>query len=416
MVYRKLKKGKMYSMRSLNSSKNQRSYRGFKVQAWSLLILSFSILIGSVTHANRTMVSSCDEIPSGYRGKIFKIKTDYPAEASNKEGSWECISFKDEPQEYAYAILKYIYDGNIDCDFDLHCNKSANWYHAPWMHYGVTGREFVNGLTRERSFKPGELHNNQKSIIQNWAISIVNEQGGYTYGQVWRDMNNPDITKGKFLNGTVSTKLVFTEATEEYIPTLKNSITWTGYVNHSEKGTSKTFKQLRLFQIDFLVKDKRSEETGWVAGTFIYDDTMNNKNPWFNMKLLGVAWGNDSNYFTSDYIIGRRLLECWINPDVMEGSLGYLGRLNGPIDNKKSSCLSCHSTAQYPKKSSSVPPEQATEAEIKYWFRNLKEESFDERAFNFDYSQQLSHGVDNYYRAKEKNDSIGCSNVNSRND
>ncbi|WP_341792198.1 hypothetical protein [Rickettsia endosymbiont of Gonocerus acuteangulatus] len=93
------------------------------------------------------------------------------------------------------------------------------------MHYGVTGRELVHGLTRERSFKPGELHSKQKSIIQNWAISIINEHGAYTYGQVWRDINKPDITKGIFLDGTVSAKLVFTEATPEDIPTLKNSIT-----------------------------------------------------------------------------------------------------------------------------------------------------------------------------------------------
>lgn len=399
-------------MKRFNLSKNQRHYIGFKVQARSLLILSLLILNSSFTYADRTVISSCDKVPSGYNGKVFRIKTDYPTEISNAKNPWEYISFKEEPQKYAYTILKYIYDGNINCDFDLHCNKVANWYHAPWMHYGITGREFVNGLTRERSFKPGELHNHQKSMLQNWAISIVNEQGAYTYGQVWQDINNADITKGKFLDGTVSTKLVFTEATQEDISTLKNSISWTCYINQSEKGTPKVFKQLRLFQIDFLVKDKRSEETGWVAGTFIYDCTINNKNPWFNMKLMGVAWGNDSNYFTSDYAIGERLLECWINPDVMKSSLGYLGRLNGPIDNKKSSCLSCHSTAQHPEKSPSVPPEHITEREVKYWFRNLKEESFDDGAFNFDYSKQLSHGIRNYYSAKKENDPIGCNAFN----
>ncbi|MBA8756580.1 hypothetical protein HCR15_06060 [Wolbachia pipientis] len=162
------------------------------MRTWEVLSLSFLMLSSSFVHASGALVSSCDKIPSGYRGKVFKIKTDYLAETSNKERPWECISFKEEPQKYAYTILKYIYDGNIDCDFDLHCNKVANWYHAPWMHYGINGREFVNGLTRERSFKPGELHNDQKSMLQNWAISIVNEQGSYTYGQVWKDINNPE--------------------------------------------------------------------------------------------------------------------------------------------------------------------------------------------------------------------------------
>ncbi|MFT4314285.1 MAG: hypothetical protein AB3P11_04245 [Wolbachia pipientis] len=395
-----------------NLSKNQKHYIVFKIQA--LLILSFLILSSSSVYANRAVISSCDKIPSDYRGKIFKIKTDYPSEISNEERPWEYISFKEEPQKYAYTILEYIYNGNIDCDFNLYCNKVANWYHAPWMHYGITGREFVNGLTRERSFKPGELHSSQKSMLQNWAVSIVNEQGAYTYGQVWQDINNPDITKGKFLDGTVSAKLVFTEAAQKDIPTLKKSITWTGYVNQSEKGTPKVFKQLRLFQIDFLVKDKRSKETGWVAGTFIYDGAISNKNPWFNMKLMGVAWGNDPNYFEANYVIGKRLLECWINPDMVKNSLGYLGRLNGPIDNKKSSCLSCHSTAQHPEKPSSVAPKHANEQEIKHWFRNLKEEPFDDGAFNFDYSKQLSHGVRNYYSAKKENDPIGCKVFNHK--
>ncbi|WCR57688.1 hypothetical protein [Wolbachia endosymbiont of Ctenocephalides felis wCfeJ] len=385
-----------------------------KVQAWSLLILLFLMLNSNVAYTDKIVISSCDKVPLDYNGKVFRIKTDYPTKISDKERPWEHISFIEEPQKYADTILKYIYNGNTICDFDLHCNKVADWYHAPWMHYGVNGREFVNGLTRERSFKPGELHNNQKSIIQNWAISIINEQGAYTYGQVWQDIDNPDITKGQFLDGTVSAKLVFTEATQNDIPSLKNSVTWTAYINQSDKGTQKVFKQIRLFQIDFLVKDKRSEETGWVAGTFIYDSTINNRNPWLNMKLVGVAWGNDSNYFTADYIIGKKLLECWINPDVVQGSLGYLGRLNGPVDNKQSSCLSCHSTAQYPEKSSSVPPKQATEREIKYWFRNFKGKSFDGEAFNFDYSKQLSHGIRNYHSAKKENDPIGCNNFNRK--
>ncbi|WP_160142976.1 hypothetical protein [Rickettsia endosymbiont of Ixodes scapularis] len=383
-----------------------------RTKGYYIIILLLFIFDNIIAHANSTVISSCDKIPLGYNDRIFQIKVNYPTKIHNTEKPWQNISFKEEPSKYGYTVLKYIYNGNINCDFDLHCNKIANWYHAPWMHYGVNGREFVHGLTREKAFKPGELHSKQKSIIQNWAISIINEQGAYTYGQVWRDINKPDITKGIFLDGTVSAKLVFTEAAPEDIPTLKNSITWTGYINQNNKGTPKVFKQLRLFQIDFLVKDRRSKETGWVAGTFIYDNTMNNENPWFNMKLVGITWGNDPNYFTSSYENRKKLSECWINPNVSTNSLGYLGRLNGPIDNKNSSCLSCHSTAQYPEKSPSVPLANATEAEIKYWFRNLNEQSFNNGTFNFDYSKQISHSVKNYYSAQKENDPIGCNTFN----
>jgi hypothetical protein len=36
--------------------------------------------------------------------------------------------------------------------------------------------------------------------------------------------------------------------------------------------------------------------------------------------------------------------------------LGWLGRLNGPVDNPQSACLSCHGTAQSPVVSPMVPP------------------------------------------------------------
>lgn len=34
---------------------------------------------------------------------------------------------------------------------------------------------------------------------------------------------------------------------------------------------------------------------------------MNNENPWFNMKLVGIMWGNDHNYFTSSYENRKKL-------------------------------------------------------------------------------------------------------------
>ncbi|WP_375326244.1 hypothetical protein [Candidatus Tisiphia endosymbiont of Nemotelus uliginosus] len=381
-----------------------------------ITLLCYYMLISyfSCTYATAqdTFISSCDKIPIGYEGKVFKIKTDYPDKIHNVQKPWESISFKQEPEKYAYAIINYIYEGNINCDFDLYCNKISNWYHAPWMHYGLTGREFVRGLTREKSLIPSQLHINQKSTFQNWAISIVNEMGAYTYGQVWKNVNKPDIKKGIFLNGTVSAKIIFTEATPIEVPYLKNSVEWIAYINQSGKGTPKDFKILRLLQIDFFVKDKRSKETGWVAGTFIYDSSVNNINPWFNIKLIGVSWGNDPDYSSIDYQQGKTLSESWVS-DENSKHLGYLGRLAGPADNKNSSCLSCHSTAQYPERSLSVPVmKDMTEKEIAYWFRNLNSEAFDKESFNLDYSKQLSHGIIHFYKAQTNKDPTGCNNFN----
>lgn len=100
------------------------------MQILNLLILLLLIVNTSLVYAGNTVIASCDKIPIGYHGKIFRIKTDYPTKIDSTEKPWKYISFKEEPEKYAYTVLKYIYKGNIDCDFDLHCNKVGNWYHA----------------------------------------------------------------------------------------------------------------------------------------------------------------------------------------------------------------------------------------------------------------------------------------------
>ena len=73
--------------------------------------------------------------------------------------------------------------------------------------------------------------------------------------------------------------------------------------------------------------------------------------------------------------------------------VGYQGRLNGPIDNPVSSCLSCHSTAEVPA-GTMVPPSGANPAP---WFRNIKSGTpFDAGRQSTDYSLQLAVGIANF--------------------
>ncbi len=329
------------------------------------------------------------------------------------EFPWKKYSFKRQPREYAFEILDYIYQGNIESNFNVLSNEKREWYHAPWMHYGVLGREFVNGFTREKSVRPYQLHIKQTHKFQNWAIPIVNKVGAYTYGQVWKDPKNPDVTKGIFNEGTVSAKLIFTEAPAEQVPFLKNSIEWLAFANESKKGTRKVFKTLRLLQIDFMVRDNRSQKTGWVMGTFMYNGHLRKQSSWYNLDLVGITWGNDPTYSIEDYSSGKKLKEAWINPNIDKKFLGYLGRLNGPVDNKRSSCMSCHGTSQFVGSSPNIPIKDMNSKEVSYWFRNLSHgEAFDKGAYSFDYSKQLSHGIMNFFEAKTINDDIGCRTFN----
>lgn len=384
-----------------------------KKAVFIISLVSFFALLNN-TYASETFISSCDKTPSNYLGRAFKLKTDYPSNLNNVEKPWEKVSFQKKAKKYADAVLLYIYQGNISSDFYLEQNTVRNWYHAPWMHYGTLGREFMHGLTREKSCRPGQLHPNQKSKFQNWAVSIINDAGGYTYGQIWKDPNNPTFTKVEFPNGTVSAKLIFTEATPDEVPYLKHSPEWVAYINNSDKGTDKVFKTLRLLQIDFAVKDHRSKSTGWVMGTFVYDSDLNNENSWLNMVPIGITWGNDPSYTKKDKENNNKLSETWINDKINKEYLGYLGRLNGPVDNKNSSCMSCHSTSQMNGRSSSVPSLDISQEEIAYWFRNIKsDQAFDDGAITLDYSKQLQHGIMNFYEARAKNDKTGCATFNS---
>jgi hypothetical protein len=99
-------------------------------------------------------------------------------------------------------------------------------------------------------------------------------------------------------------------------------------------------------------------------------------------------WGNDPNYAESG-----PLAETLLNSSVHMPHVGYQGRLNGPVDNPISSCLSCHSTAEVPA-GVMIPPRGTNPAP---WFRNiLAGQPFDAGRLGLDYSLQLAVGISNF--------------------
>jgi hypothetical protein len=172
-----------------------------------------------------------------------------------------------------------------------------------------------------------------------------------------------------------------------------------------------------------MVRDSRVDETGgWIFGTFAYNGALGYANRWDNLVPVGLMWGNDPEVTISlnnphpSPETGTRtnpaLRETIINAseDLPPMHLGWGFRLNGPVDNPNSSCLSCHSTAQYPSASAIMPvlndppvpvPPVGTEAGTDWmrWFRNIPwGESFDGNAtsVNMDFSLQLTKSIHNY--------------------
>ena len=340
--------------------------------------------------------------PAGWTGPVFKLKQDYPR-ALPPMGTrpWGDANFKTQPIEYMKAVLGYALEGNKEADFVVQNNSVRGWYHAPWMHPGVAGREFIRGLTREKSSRPRELHQNQTSTFDNWAVSVYNPRGAYTIGQVWKDPNSPDPSVAKFPIGTVGIKLVFTEATVAEVPYLAGSVEWQADIKRA--GGSGARPTLRLLQVDLAVRDSGANSTtGWVFATFVYDGNAPGATPWDRLVPIGLMWGNDPSRMCTTL----PLRETKINADLkIPLHIGFERRLNGPIDHPRSSCLSCHSTAQIQPDLSrasrdAMPPANASAAALKQYFRNLKSGvPFDAGAIALDYSLQLQNGLANWAQA-----------------
>jgi hypothetical protein len=306
-------------------------------------------------------------------------------------------------------------EGNREVDWAIQNNRVRAWYHTPWMHYGPNGREFMRGLTRERTTpKPaepgkGELGPLQTTCFQNWAVGFLNAPGGYVTGQVWADPLAPDPVKSLFPAGTVAAKLLFTAATVDQVPYLANSLEWDANIEDipptdatCNKTNGRKVQRVRLLQMDLAVRDPRANSTtGWVFATYTYDGTQPGANWWERMVPVGVMWGNDPNLTQQAFDQGKRVEESWINPDLRTPQhLGWLGRLNGPVDNPTSACLSCHGTAEVPARSPMFP--RLNDPNRMRWFQNVPAgNAFDQRSISTDYNLQLSTGIQRFMEWKQ---------------
>ncbi len=370
--------------------------------------------------------------PPGYPDP-FSLSQDYPGTYdAGATYPWQAIDFKTDPIRYMNTVLKYDLEGNVDADFVVQNNTVRKWYHAPWLHDdsrpGGNGREYIHGLTRERATPVGELHEKQDVPLENWAVGFYNEPGGYTIGQVWKNGVSPSVGNNSFPEGTSSFKLLFTDATVDKVPFLQGSKEWTAniYPCDPAKCGQRINRTVRLLQIDIAVKDKRSTATGWVFGTFIYDSSAPGVTVWDRMVPVGLSWGDDSGIpdmiNRSGSFINPKLTQTFLNSALIKNGSGssenkaYMshfglgGRLNGPVDNKVASCISCHGrAANLPNGQPAALGNFSTSiaaypsADFNKYFATIPGGAglLDQDGKSFtkdDYSLQLSYGIRNYYQ------------------
>lgn len=333
--------------------------------------------------------------PADYRGRVFKLSQNFPDQLPPAEKlPWQKIDFKDgapvDPRAYLQALLDYGLEGNVDVDFYVEDNKVRKWYGMPWMDWntevasdwpGTDGREFVHGFTHEFDSSGNTLSTLQRDFVDTWSGAYYNDRAAFGIGQVYCNPDdpkpgalNPDPTAlNTFPDGAFIIKLLFSTVTEDQLPSVKNALEWKAHVFANDDprwrnaGPLSRFKReistIRMIQIDVSVRDERST-TGWLLGTFGYDGNAQGDTPWKRMVPLGLQWGNSPKATFAETCKGpngpcdqSKLTEQWINPQALTdlntaplnfNHLGYGGRLAGPVDNAKASCMGCHQTAGFP--------------------------------------------------------------------
>jgi len=227
--------------------------------------------------------------------------------------------------------------------------RAQKWYPAPRMIYGSPSapgsREAARGMTLERTVNVNELGGNTASF-RNYAVAYYDARGARTYARVWSTatpgVDTPDRSKMRITAGRLVYKLLYGAAQPNSFPPGQDLLAGSLALSILPNANSAPVN-VRMLQIDIAVKDDRAGPTGWYFATYAYDRTVAGNSPWLKMVPVGLMWGDDPG--------GPPLTESWINPAApayAKAHPGVDGRLNGPVDNPSSACMSCHSTAQAP--------------------------------------------------------------------
>ena len=202
--------------------------------------------------------------------------------------------------------------------------RVRKWFHAPWMTFNPNGREPIRGLTNERE-PQARARAQQETPARNWAVGIYNPPGGYALGQVWRKPRRPTTAKVAFPVGTVTAKLLFTEANPVEVPF---SIARRALVERRGHGPRPrrdrhvavlaqvaTPDEMRLLQLDIAVRDERSHRHRWVFGTF-YFEAAQPGTKWHEKLVPAGDVGQRSRAHLRAVPVRQAPEEGWLNPAV----------------------------------------------------------------------------------------------------
>jgi hypothetical protein len=353
---------------------------------------------------------------SAWQGPFRSLSYNYP---SGEDNGWRRVAPREplsiaNAEAYVNTLKTYLAPsmrGMIETPNDWDPAKNR-WFDMPWMGPGqstgtgidpMSGREAILGAFSGQTLLQETFAGSGLTVdMQNHTVIYYDSMAAEMLGRLWANPFSPDRSGVSFPEGAMVVKAAGVTPTPEQWPILEGSTVWkvfrpavegTRGPTHDPKSDAGKARvlDLRVLQFDIIVKDSlASPQTGWVFTTFVYDKDAPGGGTWDKLVPLGAMWGNDPKFANEPGGTdpnGGPLQETWINPaapQYAKATLGWGGRLSGPIDvaerhnvlltngqnvpvQRASSCLSCHGTAQfpfvanlYPSPNKTFPPEGQT--------------------------------------------------------
>jgi hypothetical protein len=325
-----------------------------------------------------------------YPGPLFKLNPAWPQKPllSLQDPPWQVAIHGHKittynASAYANALKAYVSQNAKDLimNYDSWDASKARWFNEPWL---GSLREAIHGTYPAGEFGPGIFpETGLRATFNTHVLTYYDERAAYSLYKLWGvSAMKPNIQKAnsQFAEGSVIVKAavfapVFattdTKPPSDWWDAMKGAQEWPLFISSTLDPQPSPPSKLwsgYVAQFDIIVKDsKSSPKTGWVFMTLVYDGSVPG-DVWDKMIPLGAQWGNDPQATKP----GQPLVENWINPNAPKYSkqtLGWGGRLSGPNDGAhsdivvnaddamtpyilqmnepNSSCMSCHSTAQW---------------------------------------------------------------------
>ena len=310
-----------------------------------------------------------------YSGPLFALSTAWPTKepAPLEDPPWRkaigggLITVANAPA-YAAALKEEVAKNArvLLMDYKNWDAAEAGWYNEPWLG-GL--REAIHGTYLAGEFGPSVFPDTGlRTTFNTHVLTYYDARAAYTLYNFWGEAATAPTLQtqnAQFVDGAIAVKAAVFASTDKKMPrdwwdAMKGAQEWPLYIPVGDAKTPSVWPGY-VAQFDIIVKDvKSAPKTGWVFMTLVYDADAPG-DFWDKMVPLGAQWGNDPQATKP----GDPLIENWNNPAAPKYSkqtLGWGDRLTGPNDGGRndiavngvvmknepdSSCMSCHSTAQW---------------------------------------------------------------------